>query len=194
MKISTKYFQAGFLLAILTSGGHAASQPGVDGETAVLNIYGSLTESPCRLEMSSTWQAVDMGNVAAGKLEKAGERGRAVPVALRLRDCQSVNGRNRDDRSGSLLWSHEQSGVQVRVTAPADSVNPQLFAVRGTSGLALRLKDAFGRDVLPGERSAPLLLNPGQDTLTWTLITERTSAPLRAGAWHALINIGLEYD
>lgn len=194
MKTQIKSCLTGVLLTVLTSGAQAVSLPGVDGETAVLKVSGTLTESPCRLEMSSAWQAIDMGNVAAGQLQKSGEQGRPVPVTLRLRDCQSVTARNRDDRSGSLVWSHEQPAVQIRVTAPADNVNPQLFAVRGTSGLALRLKDAYGRDVLPGERGAPLLLTPGQDTLTWTLAAERTAAPLQAGAWHALMNIGLEYD
>ncbi|MCD8792273.1 type 1 fimbrial protein, partial [Staphylococcus hominis] len=157
---------------------HAAVEPPtIDGETGQLHVYGSLTESPCRLEMNSAWQAVSLGNTASAELQQAGDQGHAVPVLLRLRDCQAVTARNRDDRSGSLLWSRNQPAVSVRFTAPVDPTNPQLLAVNGVSGLALRLKDAYGRDVRPGSRGAPLLLNPGLDTLTYTLAAERTDAP-----------------
>lgn len=181
-------------LALAGPAWSAEVPPALDGETGVLHVVGSLTESPCRLEMASAWQAVDMGNTASAELHQAGDQGRAVPVQFRLRDCQAVTARNRDDRTGSLLWSQNQPAVAVRFTAPVDPYNPQLVAVAGTSGLALRLKDEYGRDVRPGSRGAPLLLNPGQDTLTYTLAPVRTAAPLRAGAWHALINMGLEYD
>lgn len=168
--------------------------PVLDGETGVLHVHGSLTESPCRLEMASAWQAVNLGNTSSALLQQAGDQGQTVPVQFRLRDCQAITARNRDDRTGNLLWSHNQPAVSVRFTAPVDPYNPQLMAVTGTSGLALRLKDEYGRDVRPGSRGVPLLLNPGQDTLTYTLAPVRTAAPLRAGTWHALINVGLEYD
>ncbi|MEN4700029.1 fimbrial protein [Pantoea agglomerans] len=195
MKAGMIYPLACVVSLLLTGTVRAAEvPPDIDGEVGVLHVYGSLTESPCRLEMSSAWQAVSLGNTATATLRQAGDQGYPVPVQLRLRDCQAVTARNRDDRTGSLLWSHSQPAVSVRFTAPADPYNPQLLAVKGTSGLALRLKDEYGRDVRPGSRSAPLLLNPGQDTLTYTLAAERTTAPLRAGAWHALVNVGLEYD
>lgn len=166
----------------------------VDGEHGVLHVYGTLTESPCSLEMGSAWQSVDLGNTGTAQLRQAGDRAVPVPVQLRLRDCQSVTARNRDDRSGSLLWSHSQPAVSVSFTAPGDMNNPQLVAVTGVSGLGLRMADRYGQDVRLGGRGKPVLLTPGQDTLTYTIIPERTAAPLRAGAWHALVNIGLEYD
>ncbi|MBW4217891.1 type 1 fimbrial protein [Enterobacter cloacae subsp. cloacae] len=195
MKTQTKYPRRILIGLLFSCTAQSASvSPPIDGETGVLHIYGSLTESPCRLEMSSAWQAVSLGNISSAFLQQAGDQGQTVAVQLRLRDCQAVTARNRDDRSGSLLWSRSQPAISVRFTAPEDPTNPQLLAVKGVSGLALRLKDEYGRDVHPGSRGTPLLLNPGQDTLTYTLATERTTAPLRAGAWHALVNVGLEYD
>ncbi|WP_208951746.1 fimbrial protein [Rahnella sp. ChDrAdgB13] len=187
---------APMLVGLLLSGvaGAATVPPAIDGETGVLHVYGSLTESPCRLETASAWQAVDMGNIASALLMKAGDRGQPVRFQLRLKDCQAVTARNIDDRSQSLLWNPHQPAVTVRFTAPADPTRPDLLAVAGVSGLGLRLTDAAGRDVPPGSRGAPLLLTPGQDTLTYTLTPVRTAAPLRAGAWHALVNVGMEYD
>lgn len=172
----------------------ATVPPAIDGETGLVHVYGSLTESPCRLETASAWQAVYAGNTASAQLQKAGDRGQPVTVQFRLRDCQAITSRNRDDRSDSMLWSANQPAVSVRFTAPVDRYNSELIAVSGASGMGLRMTDAYGRDIRLGSRGAPLLLNPGQDILTYTLSTERTSAPLRAGAWHAMVNVGLEYD
>ncbi|EMJ5851809.1 type 1 fimbrial protein [Klebsiella aerogenes] len=182
----------GVLLACASQA--AVVPPAIDGETGVLHVYGSLTESPCRLDMPSAWQTVSLGNTATALLMQAGDQGQPVAVQLRLKDCQAVTARNVDDRSHSLLWSRNQPAVSVRFTAPTDRDNPELLAVTGASGLGLRLTDEYGRNVHPGSRSAPLLLNPGQDTLTWMLTPERTSAPLRGGAWHTMVNVGLEYD
>ena len=182
------------LLALLSPLALAAMPPSIDGETGVLHVYGSLTESPCRLEMDSAWQAVSLGNTASARLQKAGDEGAPVAFVLRLRDCRALAARSRDERSGNLLWSRSQPAVAVRFIAAADDDSPQLMAVRGVSGMALRLRDARGRDVSPGRRGRAVLLVPGQDTLRYTLSAERTRAPLRAGAWHVLINVGMEYD
>ncbi|MTH44962.1 fimbrial protein [Intestinirhabdus alba] len=184
----------GSLLALVACGAQAATPSEVDGETGVLQVVGSLTESPCRLEMSSAWQIVDMGNIPTRRLQHPGERGRPVPLRLRLRDCIAAPAHNRDERSDNLLWSDDEPAVSVHFTAATDPDNPHLLAVHGVSGLALRLKDADGRDVSLDENAAPLLLSPGQDTLSYTLTTERTAAPLRVGPWHTLLNVDLEYD
>ncbi len=163
----------------------------VDGETGVLHVSGSLTESPCRLNMASLWQAVSLGNTASGQLQQVGAQGQPVNIELQLQDCPSGL---RDENSNNLLWSPHQPAVTVRFTAPADKTHPELFAVAGTSGLGLRLRDAYGHDVRPNTDAIPLLLNNGQNMLSYTLTPERTGAPLRAGSWHTLISFGLEYE
>lgn len=180
-------------LPLLTPSALAESRE-VDGEHGVLHVYGTLTENTCSLDMASAWQSVDMGNTVTAQLQRAGDRARPVSVHLRLKNCQAVTARNRDDRNGSLLWSHNQPAVSVRFTAPGDMNNPELVGVRGASGLGLRVQNAYGQDVRLGSRDKPMLLMPGQDTLTYTITPERTSGPLQAGAWHALVNVGLEYD
>lgn len=172
----------------------AQAQSIIDGEAGVLHVSGSLTESPCRLNMASLWQAVTLGNTASGQLQQAGAQGQPVNIELQLQDCQQATSRSRDANSDNLLWSPHQPAVTVRFTAPADNANPELFAVAGASGLGLRLRDAHGHNVRPNSDATPLLLNNGQNVLSYTLTPERTGAPLRAGSWYTLISFGLEYE
>lgn len=166
----------------------------VDGANGVLRVHGALTESACRLDMVSAWQEIALGDTGTGRLREIGSRGTPVAVQLRLEDCLPGPSRNRDNRTGNLLWSSSQPAVSVSFIAPADADNPQLVMVQGAGGLALRVMDPLGREVRLGSRGAPLLLTPGQNTLTYTVAPERTRAPLQAGAYWAQLNFGLSYD
>lgn len=172
----------------------AADNWNIDGANGVLHVRGALTESACRLEMPSAWQDIWLGETGTAKLARFGDRGTPVAVQLHLRDCLRSPAKNRDLRSGNVLWSTAQPAVSVSFVAPADADNPQLVKVRGASGVALRLTDALGRDVRLGERGAPLLLTPGQSVLNYRVMPERTRAPLQAGAYSAHVDFRLSYD
>ncbi|CAI1000142.1 fimbrial protein [Serratia fonticola] len=173
---------------------HAVNNWDVDGANGVLRVHGALTESACRLDMISAWQDISLGEIGTGRLRNIGERGTPVTVSLKLQDCLPGPSRNRDNRTGNVLWSAAQPAVSVSFIAPADADNPQLVRVRGAGGLALRFTDPLGRDVRLGSRGAPLLLTPGQNELIYTVTPERTRAPLHAGAYWAQVNFGLNYD
>ncbi|CAI1543109.1 TPA: fimbrial protein [Serratia fonticola] len=166
----------------------------VDGANGVLHVHGALTESACRLDMTSAWQEVDLGEVSTGRLRKMGDHGTPVAVRLKLQDCLPGPSRSLDTHTGNRLWSADQPAVTVSFSAPADADNPQLVKVQGAGGLGLRLTDVRGRDVRLGSRGAPLLLTPGQNELTYHITPERTRAPLQAGAYWAQMNFGLSYD
>ena len=168
--------------------------PEVEGANGVLYVSGALTESACRLDMTSAYQAVRLGTVGTGRLQSPGDRGTPVAVQLKLRDCLRMSGRSLDARGGSLTWSASQPAVSVSFMAPADPDSPQLVQVQGAQGLGLRLLDERQRDVRLGSRGAPLLLTPGQSTLTYTVTPERTAAPLQAGLYRATVNFRLNYD
>lgn len=146
---------------------HAVDNWQVDGANGVLEVRGALTESACRLEMDSARQDIWLGDVATGRLAKVGDRGAAVVLELRLRDC---------------------------LRGPADVDNPQLVKAQGVSGLGLRFLDAGGEDVRLGSRGKPLWLTPGSDTLTYQVAPERTAAPLMAGSYRAVVDSSLSYD
>ena len=166
----------------------------VDGSHGVLHVRGALTESACRLDMTTARQTVELGEIGTGRLRNFGDRGTPVAVTLRLYDCLNSGSRNLDLRNGNLIWDNVQPAVSVGFVAPADVNNPSLVSVRGASGLGLRLTDAAHRDVRLGSQGVPLLLTPGQNELTYYVVPERTSAPLIAGAYQAHVDFWLHYD
>nr|WP_241392259.1 fimbrial protein [Serratia entomophila] len=173
---------------------HAADNWAVDGANGTLHVRGVLTESACRLEMSSAHQDIWLGETGTARLDALGAQGAPVAFQLRLKDCLRTSASQRDVRTGALIWAPNQPSVSVSFMAPSDMDSPQLVKVRGVSGLGLRLLDSGGRDVRLGSRGAPLFLMPGQSSLTYTVTPERTSAPLVAGGYHAAVDFQLNYD
>ncbi|WP_394802831.1 fimbrial protein [Serratia fonticola] len=172
----------------------AADNWQVEGANGVLRVHGALTESACRLDMTSAWQEIELGDTGTGRLRNIGDHGAPVVVRLRLQDCLPGPARTLDARTGNRLWSADQPAVTVSFSAVADADNPQLVKVQGAGGLGLRLTDVWGRDVRLGSRGAPLLLTPGQNELIYNITPERTRASLQAGAYWAQMNFGLSYD
>ncbi|WP_447872493.1 fimbrial protein [Serratia fonticola] len=162
----------------------------IEGANGTLYVHGALTESACRLDMTSAHQDVALGEVGTGRLQTIG----AVRVELRLADCLRSPAGSRDVRTGGLTWADNQPAVTVSFNAPRDADNPQLLKARGVSGLGLRMENAQGEDVRLGSRGKPLLLTPGQNTLSYTVTPERTPAPLMAGSYRAVVNFHLSYD
>nr|WP_240043757.1 fimbrial protein [Erwinia persicina] len=183
----------GYVMAMLPET-HAADNWDVDGANGVLNIRGALTESACRLEMSSAYQDVWLGETGTARMATIGAQGTPVAITLHLRDCVRSPANNRDEHNGNLLWAAYQPAVSFTFVAPADADNPKLIAVRGASGVALRMADSLGRDIRLGSRGAPLLLAAGQDSLDYIVTPERTRAPLQAGAYSAHVDFRLNYD
>ena len=183
-----------WVLLWLLPAASAADNWQVDGAHGVLQVRGELTESVCRLEMTSAYQSVWLGSTSTAQLAKAGDRGEPVNVQLQLRDCLRSPAANRDQQTGNLLWNAHQPAVSVRFIAPVDADNPELLKVQGASGLALRITDEHGRDIRPGSRGAPLALAGGQNALNFRVTPERTRAPLLPGAYAAVADFQLSYD
>ncbi|WP_434093784.1 fimbrial protein [Serratia marcescens] len=183
----------GSMLALMPAA-CAADNWNVDGANGVLHVHGALTESACRLEMASAYQDVWLGETGTARLAQVGAQGTPVAVQLRLQDCLRSPANNRDESSGNLLWSAYQPAVSLSFVAPADADNPQLIAVRGASGFALRMVDTLGRDIRLGSRGVPLMLAVGQDQLDYIVMPERTRGPLQAGSYSAYVDFRLNYD
>ncbi|HIE1345154.1 TPA: fimbrial protein [Serratia marcescens] len=173
---------------------HATDNWEVDGANGTLYVHGALTESACRLEMSSAHQDIWLSETGTAQLEALGAQGTPVAFELRLKDCLRTPAGQRDSRTGALTWASNQPAVSVSFRAPADMDNPQLVKAQGVSGLGLRLLDNRGKDVRLGSRGEPLFLTPGQSSLIYTVAPERTKAPLVAGAYRAVVDFQLSYD
>ena len=64
MKLHTVKVLGGLLLALMGPA-HAADDEDVEGMVGMLNILGSMHETPCSLEMASLHQTIDLGPVSA---------------------------------------------------------------------------------------------------------------------------------
>ncbi|OAT51308.1 fimbrial protein [Providencia heimbachae] len=165
----------------------------VDGSRGTLYVHGALTESACRLAMSSAYQTVNLGTVGTGQLQHIGQTGNPVAIELRLEDCLSGESRSRT-MQGNLLWSQQMPTMKIRFLAPIDIQDPSLAAVIGVQGVGLQLSDATRSPINLGEYSTPQLVSPGQNKLTYYVTPVRTSAQLNAGAYQALIRFQVSYE
>ncbi|MGF6191423.1 type 1 fimbria pilin [Serratia sp. 509] len=184
----------GMMLWLLPGAQAKADNWDVEGASGSLYVHGALTESACRLDMTSAHQDVALGEVGTGRLQTPGARGEPVRVELRLTDCLRSPAGSRDERTGGLTWADNQPAVTVSFNATRDADNPELVKAQGVSGLGLRLESAQGEDVRLGSRGKPLLPTPGQNTLSYTVTPERTPAPLMAGCYRAVVDFHLSYD
>lgn len=166
----------------------------IEGQHGMLNITGSIYETPCGIKMASLHQTVDLGVISAGKLQRPGDQADPVAFQLNFQDCQRPAGSIRSERSGNLTWSAYQPVLSVAFLAPADADDPRLAKVQGVTGMGLRLTDPLGRDVQLGTRGEPLFLTLGGSSETWTVQPTRTAAPLSSGSFRAVVGFRLNYE
>lgn len=188
---------AGILILLgsqLQSVAMAESLEHVDGEHGQLDVYGELVDSPCRLSMDSRDQTVDLGTLAAASLIQTGDRSMPLHFMLRLDNCLAASGHIRDQRTDATVVGINQPVVTLMFTAPADPLAPTLIKLNGVSGIGLRITDSLHRDIRLGSLGAPQILSPGNNTLTWSLMAERTAGPLIPGPFRATADIRLSYD
>ncbi|ELY9424134.1 fimbrial protein [Cronobacter dublinensis] len=170
-----------------------ADEP-VSADGGALYVHGVMRENTCRLEMDSAWQDVDLGDISRADVSLVGKMAKPVTVKLYLRDCPQIPTRSANITPLTHTRSAQQPGYQARFVAATDALNPDLIKVTGVSGIGLRLKDSRGQTLKMSRQGDTVLLNPGQDQLAFTLAPERTAAPFRVGAYHALINFNLFYQ
>ncbi|WP_063832178.1 fimbrial protein [Pseudomonas sp. PH1b] len=183
-----------FLLLAGTTASGRADEGSVDDRQALLQVSGALMESACHLDMSSAYQEVWLGELGTASLQRLGDQGTPVAVHLRLSGCLRTQGGSREGPGGSLVWSTIEPVMGLRLTAVADSANPQLVKVSGAGGFGLRVTDQRKRHIrLAGPRHS-WFVSPGSDLLTYYVIPERTAEPLVPGHFHASLNFHLSYD
>lgn len=164
----------------------------VDGQHGVVYVKGSLTESPCRLAMTSSYQTVEMGNIDIGLLQSAG-KGMSVPIQIELEDCLDSATQLENVQSGRVAWSASQPAVKIRFLAPTVSVMPDFVRVYGIKGVGLALTTSNGALLPVGQQSELRLLPSGQSQLTYYVTPVRTG-PLESGEYSALIAFEMLYD
>ncbi|WP_455426046.1 fimbrial protein [Dryocola sp. LX212] len=168
----------------------------VDGLNGELHVSGSLVSAPCVLTPESQEQEISLGRTALPSLMHTGDMTVPVTVHVVLDGCPGGN-HALDDlqtlRGG--LWLSGQDAVRMTVTGKADPHDSRFFQVHGSAlGVSLRLEAPDGELMSPGVSARPLPLYPGRNVLPLKAQLLRNAAPLRAGEWTSVVQIGLEYE
>ncbi|MEQ4626730.1 fimbrial protein [Providencia manganoxydans] len=164
----------------------------VDGQHGVVYVKGSLTESPCRLAMTSSYQMVEMGNIDTGTLQHDG-KGSPIPFQIELEDCLETATRLENVQSGMTAWSSTQPAVKIRFVAPTVPFYTDFARVMGAQGLGLAVTTPSGALLPMGKNSEPQLLPSGQSKLTY-YVTPVKTGQLVPGAYSALIAFEMLYE
>lgn len=182
----------GMLLVMSGAANADDEKPLVD--TGTLYVHGDLQENTCRMTMDSAWQDVDLGSTSRADVNMMGKAAAPVKVNIYLHDCPELANWSTNITSMTTTISSLQPPYKARFMAVQDDNNPALIKVTGASGIGLRLRNSQGETVMLSRNSDSILLNPGQDQVTFTLQPERTAAPFVAGPYHALINFSMIYQ
>lgn len=166
----------------------------VDGEHGELHVHGLLSEGACRLDMTSQFQDIPLGNISQTLLDKPGDEGLPVHFQLILRDCSRSGGGQTDRYTGTTTWDAIQPVVTLTFSGVTDSNMPTLLKTTGVTGLGLKLTDPLGRLVQPGERGKPMFITPGDNFLNYWVTPVRTPAALSTGEFNALARFEVSYD
>ncbi|EPJ5577858.1 hypothetical protein I5445_08955 [Citrobacter farmeri] len=169
---------------LLSFGSYAASDESAGGMQGTLNVNGFLLESPCGLDMRSEFQIIEIKDPGITTLSKPGDTGTPLELIFRLPGCRAAHMKS---TTGSIK-------SMVRFMSQADPDEPSLFRLNGATGVALRIMDSRGRQVLPGERKNPAFKNSAGNLLVYTVIPVRTKAKLTTGNFEATIDFGMLYE
>ena len=174
------------LMGGLGSFSGAQAQTGDSKDQGTLFVQGTLTESPCNLEMASPWQLISLEGINTAQLQHPGDRATPIDVNMTLRNCQQHT-RSHNQSTGSA----GQPVVDLTFTSSSTDT-PSRMHLRGVP-LALRVRDPRGQSAGEGSRLAPLA-ESGQRTLVYSVTPERIRAEAGQYQDQMQINFRLSYD
>lgn len=166
----------------------------VDGANGTIYVSGSLTQSPCRLSMTSSYQTVEMGNSETALFSAVGQKGQKIPFQIELQDCIEMQTNLQNVQTGQTAWSETQPAVKIRFLAKSVPFNSGLVEVNGVDGLGLELSESNGVILPVDKQSNPVLLASGQNILTYYVTPVRIAQNLQPGAYSALISFEMLYE
>lgn len=149
-------------------------------------MHGELVEVPCAIEVGDRRQSLSLGNVSISHLVSDGFSA-PMPLTIGLRDCRlnSVVG----DKGVAIQRTWQK--FKVIFSGIEESGR---FALDGTlRGVALRILDPQGREVLPGAPTEEVALQEGDMDVRYTLALVGNGEPLLAGEYRSVINYQIVY-
>lgn len=170
--------RAGLLLAVSVVG--SSAQADTSPLWGRIGMSGSIVDSACAIDTGSYAQTVDMGVLPVSTLRQQG-RGHVRPFSIALIGCTLTP-------YAGAAWQT----FSVTFDGPTDG---ELFSVSGDArGVALRLQDAHGQPIYPGQSTPKQALVPGNSVLHYGLQLVSDAGPLRPGDYQSALRFKLDYD
>lgn len=166
------------MLIILLSG--IASAKLTDHGHGIVDIKGSIIDTPCSIEVNDQNQAIEFGSITTGELIQNGH-GPESSFAIHLINCVL---------EPSHPWEHGWSEFQVTFEGEHDD---GLFGIIGASGIGVRIRDPQGNIALPGVPLPRSRLTLGNHTLNYSLQLLGDHHQLQAGDYRAAIRFKVDY-
>lgn len=146
-----------------------------------VSMEGAIVETPCAIDVGDRDQSLVMGTLPLSQLIRDG-RGAGKVFAIRLVNCvlKRLNPAQPD-------WQRFQ------VSFDGDS-DRGFFGVTGNArGVALMIRDAWGRVAKPGDALLAAAIVPGDMHLRYTLNLVGNQDELQAGDYRSAIRFRMDY-
>lgn len=166
----------------------------IDSQSGIIEVNGVLTQSACRLDLSSSHQEIDLGMLGTGSFQKIGQFGTPVPLNISIKDCLISQTFKFDDFTKTTMIDRYQPSVSFSFLSSVTSENHNFVAVTGSTGIGLAIKDPYDKIIRIGGKGEALLLQQNQDILKFTITPVRIDETLSTGKFHAIIFFYLKYD
>lgn len=166
----------------------------VEGASGRIEVRGRLVENACWLDLASAYQEIDLGVISIPKSGRANGIGNPVILTINLRDCIQ-NTKSNQNYSGDInILDDYQPSVSVSFLATTVASNARLVSVSGVKGIGLAIKDMNNQYAKIGTTGTPLILDPGQNSLKFTITPEYVAGPITAGSFNASILFYMKYN
>ncbi|MFJ2459208.1 fimbrial protein [Pseudomonas zeae] len=150
------------------------------GNPGTVRFNGEIVSGACGIDASSLDQTVSLGQVPSNQFKAIGDRSTPTKFDIILTDCDTTTQKNA---------RFTFSGVQ-------DPAVPGLFATTGLAqNVGIRLQASAGEMLDNGtEQVAPVVLQNGNNTVTFAAMYEATSATVTTGEADSVANFTVAYN
>lgn len=153
-----------------------------------INVTGNIVDGSCDIDTDSQTINVKLGSVQASSFANKGDISNPVPFDIILKDCAST--------------VHEADIMFIGKSDPNNSELLQLTQEPGVAtGVGIRIRQPVYGDftnnvwiALNRLNSATQNLQPGDNTITYTLSYEATSTPVTVGTGNSVMYFDLYYQ
>lgn len=157
------------------------SSQGGEGGHGIVNLRGSIVDTPCAIDTTSRDQSIDMGATPVAVIARDG-RSNTRPFSIRLVNCHL-------DKTplAQSSWRYFQ------VTFDGHSRKGVFLLSGGAKGIGLEIADAAGNIARPGIPMMPGALSEGEQRLDYTMRLVSNEEPLRAGGFNSTLRFKMDY-